>query len=81
MWAGITAQALAWHFVLRNEFVFQTILDVESPSQAESESRDRRTGGRPQGQIMTVIDVKGISVSDVTSDVLRSVNSFTLPNS
>lgn len=51
---GIKMKDLLWHFNLRNEFVFQRIFDNINES---------------FGQIMTVVDVKGINIMDISGDV------------
>ncbi len=72
--AGVTPDNLLWHFNLRNEYIL-TKLRVDNRSANKDSSA-------PVTHIMTVLDVKGIKVSDITTDVLRcaerSVTSFLL---
>ena len=96
---GISSEHLTWHFLMRNELLFQKYLpDGINPfvsersdddtsgesSRNHSNSRsssvsstmsninssDRTSDISPMGRMMTVLDVKGISVSDITTDVI-----------
>ncbi len=58
----ITPDRLVLHFILRNEFCFQRLF---SPPHEVKGDKSRI------GQIMTVIDVKGVGVSDISADVIR----------
>jgi hypothetical protein len=96
---GISSEHLTWHFLMRNELLFQKYLpDGINPFSSErgdddtsgdssrncSNSRsssisstmsnvngsDRTSDIPPMGRMMTVLDVKGVSVSDITTDVI-----------
>lgn len=63
--SGVTMDELVWHFVLRNEFalnVYQDPLQKQQQQQQDSVTK-----------MMTVIDVEGISVSSVTSEVISFI--------
>lgn len=99
---GISSEHLTWHFLLRNELLFQRYLpDGINPFSSErsdddmsgessrnySNSRsssinstmsnvnssDRTNDVPPMGRMMTVLDVKGVSVSDITTDVISFI--------
>lgn len=95
---GIFSEHLTWHFLMRNELLFQKFLpdglDCMHPSSfLESNQNDRNAenknecGGNqmsgsvynenipnvPMGRMMTVIDVKGVSVSDISADVISFI--------
>lgn len=59
--AGISMEGLIWHFNLRNEFVFQRIM----------------VAGLDQhpvfGQVMTIVDIKGITLSDLSGSVISFI--------
>ncbi len=59
---GITPENLTEHFVLRNEFVLQRCGATNS-TVGEGENL-------PRTRIVSVLDVKGIAVADITTDVL-----------
>lgn len=87
---GVTNDSLVWHFMLRNEYCFQRLLDANSNSSISNTSNNNSSGktisnsssssissssnGDRVGQIMTVIDVKGVGISDITADVIRYVH-------
>ena len=99
---GITPEHLTWHFLLRNELLFQKYLHDgihasdelhcnhrnhdsdhrETSNNSSSSSNDKRMKNNPQGiasdvppmgRMMTVLDVKGVSMSDITSDVISFI--------
>lgn len=69
---GISSDSLTLHFMLRNEFLFQTYL---TPSNSNNNSNNNAS--QRQGQMMTVIDVKGVSVRDITTDVISFIKQST----
>jgi hypothetical protein len=64
---GITSEHLTWHMLMRNEFLFQNYLPA-GPCYG-----DERKEKRSMGRMMTVLDVKGVSVSDITTDVISFI--------
>lgn len=87
--AAIDSDGLVLHFQLRNEYLFQrmaylpksyfhTADDVPPGVEAavytdeDKESSTDQTGLASQ-QIMTVLDVKGIGITDITSDVINFI--------
>lgn len=100
---GISSEHLTWHFLLRNELLFQRYLpDGINPFSSERSdddmsgeisrncstnsrsssisstmsnvnSSDRTSDVPPMGRMMTVLDVKGVSVSDITTDVISFI--------
>ena len=101
---GITPEHLTWHFLLRNELLFQKYLhdgihtsnelhdndrnhnsdhrETNNNSSSSSSSNNKRMKNIPQGiasdvppmgRMMTVLDVKGVSMSDITSDVISFI--------
>ena len=67
----ITAEHLVWHFVLRNELLFQKFLPTPAaPGQGLAPGMDQEQGF---GRMMTVLDVKGISIGDISTDVLAFI--------
>ena len=95
---GILSEQLTWHFLMRNELLFQKFLpdgldSIYPSSFLESNKNDRNMGIKskssgsktqssaydenipnvPLGRMMTVIDVKGISVSDISADVINFI--------
>ena len=106
---GITPEHLTWHFLMRNELLFQKYLHDgihasnelndndrnhssdyrETNNNSSSSSGDKRmkniphgikniphgiaTDVPPMGRMMTVLDVKGVSMSDITSDVISFI--------
>jgi hypothetical protein len=98
---GITPEHLTWHFLMRNELLFQKYLHdgVKSSSLELGDSRNHDNTHRenssssssssshnskikntqspsgipPMGRMMTVLDVKGISISDITTDVISFI--------
>ena len=60
--SGVNTDELVWHFVLRNEFALNCYKDKKQQQQKESVT-----------EMMTVIDVEGISVSSVTSEVISFI--------
>jgi len=65
--AGITPLRLVWHFNLRNEFVLRRL-----PALARGRVGDLEPYSVPH-KMMTVLDVKGINVSDITTDVMSFI--------
>jgi hypothetical protein len=67
--AGINLPDLIWHFNLRNEYVFQKVLVDENQQPT-------------WGHIMTIVDIKGISFRDLSTDVISFIkeNSDTIDN-
>lgn len=57
--AGVSMDQLVWHFVVRNETVFSQQRSRVDPSQV--------------GRMMTVLDVGGIGLGSVTSDVISFI--------
>lgn len=57
---GITPSHLVKHFILRNEFIFQQCFS------------DSNAGGS-KGKILSILDVKDISIYDITSDVISFI--------
>ena len=101
---GITPEHLTWHFLMRNELLFQKYLHdgVKSSSLELGDSRNHDISHReksssiinnsssnnnnskikntqspsdipPMGRMMTVLDVKGVSISDITTDVISFI--------
>lgn len=66
---AISPENLVEHFIMRNEFVQQRLA---APSDGESESEGASGSGSSKGpvRLMSVLDVAGISVGDITTDVL-----------
>jgi len=60
---GVSIDQLAWHFVLRNELVFQL----------QRQRRQGNSGWDGVCRMMTVLDVQGISMGSVTSDVISFI--------
>jgi hypothetical protein len=79
---GLTFEGLLWHFALRNEYVFQNLCSHEESLRwmlpQNDYERDKASnipaGKEGRGKIMTVIDVKGIRVSDITADVIKFIS-------
>ena len=77
---GASIDNIAWHFALRNELVFQKLLDPEFvkrnggtlPPPAVPNSDPNVLPGTV-GRMMTVLDVGGISFSAVNADVLSFI--------
>jgi hypothetical protein len=65
--AGITPLRLVRHFSLRNEFVLRRL-----PNLARGREGDLEPYSVPH-KMMTVLDVKGINVSDITTDVMSFI--------
>lgn len=59
---GISPENLVEHFVLRNEFVLQRC--------GASTHENREVDNLPRTRIVSILDVKGIAVADITTDVL-----------
>jgi 5-bromo-4-chloroindolyl phosphate hydrolysis protein len=53
---------------MRNEFVFQRLLP---PVQLVEKIPTINEASVKEGQIMTILDVKGVSVTEITTDVIR----------
>jgi hypothetical protein len=78
---GLTFDQLVWHFVLRNEYVFQKICTREECLRwdvcRDDEERDLAENIPPElegkGKLMTVLDVKGIRIADITVDVISFI--------
>jgi hypothetical protein len=73
-----------WHFVLRNEYIFRYLRTghgVLPGDNKGSNSSGRRCSGdylnRNAGQdyvkLMTVLDVQGVRLADMSSDVIRCI--------
>lgn len=61
---GITPDHMTRHFLARNELIFKRFVpDVEIPG----------TNKKSFGQLMTVLDVKGIRVADISTDVIKFI--------
>ena len=98
---GITPEHLTWHFLMRNELLFQKYLHdgVKNSSLKFSDGRNNDDSHRennstndssssssrientqspsdipPMGRMMTVLDVKGVSMSDITTDVISFIS-------
>jgi hypothetical protein len=78
---GLTFEGLVWHFVLRNEYVFQIMCTRDECLRWEvcrnDEERESIENIPPEmegkGKLMTVLDVKGIRVADITADVISFI--------
>ena len=103
---GITPEHLTWHFLMRNELLFQKYLhdgvkrsslelgdsrnhdnlqrensssssNNNSSSSSSNNSKIKNTQSPsdipPMGRMMTVLDVKGVSISDITTDVISFI--------
>ena len=97
---GITPEHLTWHFLMRNELLFQKYLHdgVKNSTIELGDSRNHDNSHRensnnnssssnisktqntqspsdipPMGRMMTVLDVKGIKISDITTDVISFI--------
>ena len=88
---GITPEHLTWHFLMRNELLFQRYLndgvkasnefrdgtnhDSDNRGGNSSSRKNRRNASDipPMGRMMTVLDVKGVNMSDITSDVISFI--------
>ena len=95
---GITPEHLTWHFLMRNELLFQKYLHdgvknstIElvdsrnhdnshrdnSSSSSSNSSNIKNTQSPsdipPMGRMMTVLDVKGVRISDITTDVISFI--------
>lgn len=71
-----SVDTVVWHFVLRNEYIFQKLLDpkkVETVLHTFYETGVEIPALPEIGKMMTVIDVAGISVSSVTADVISFI--------
>eukprot|EP01035_Chromulina_nebulosa_P017725 gene17725-23317_t len=70
---GITVEDLVWHFNLRNEFVFQKIMTADNnitpPDKKSKKRRGQRGKSSEFGQVMTIVDIEGVSFRDFTMDV------------
>jgi hypothetical protein len=61
---GITPDHMTRHFLARNELIFRRFVpDVKIPD----------TNNKSFGQLMTVLDVKGIRVADISTDVIKFI--------
>lgn len=69
--SGITTEDLVWHFNLRNEFVFAGCKAPKNDDKEKETLNKLNSSSNEFVRIMTVVDVKGISMRDVTSDVIR----------
>lgn len=65
--AGITPGRLVWHFILRNEYILRRLASPRHGSGGDLEPFEQ------QHKMMTVLDVKGISVADITTDVMSFI--------
>lgn len=76
--AGITPTRLVWHFILRNEYILRRLAAQLMPPPNPSSSNPPVDlppplfSSTPQ-KMMTVLDVEGISVADITVDVMSFV--------
>ena len=77
---GITPEHLTWHFLMRNELLFQRFGPHHGPRKAGGHSvgsggsgPDSGGADNDYGRMMTVLDVKGVSVSDISTDVLSFI--------
>lgn len=61
---GITPEHLAWHFTLRNEVA----LSLDPPASSRSHPQYA-----PYSRLMTVLDVEGVRVVDITADVIAFI--------
>ena len=61
---GVSPEILLWHFNMRNEYIFRRL------SKSSFGPLDEDANSDPVTHLMTVIDVKGIGMSDFTADVL-----------
>lgn len=76
---------MVWHFNLRNEFVFKKFKHLAStatqsqPIKPQQHSPTRKTSNPETSgvsgvvKIMTVVDVKGVSMYDFTTDVIAFI--------
>ena len=80
--AGIGPDKLVWHFVLRNEYIFHRFHKERAhalfdPRVESCVSKDELNklyiNEEPQVKIMTILDVAGIRVSDINSDVISFI--------
>jgi hypothetical protein len=66
---GISPEHLLRHFILRNEFIFKTrklhFRDGDEGAPPPSPEDDNVT------RVMTILDVKNIRFTDITSDVIK----------
>lgn len=96
---GITPEHLTWHFLMRNELLFQKYLhdgikvsneihdgrehDTDyrgdnskgnsSSSSSRTKNNQNATDIPPMGRMMTILDVKGVGLSDITTDVISFI--------
>jgi len=78
---GITPLLLVEHFLLRNEFIFhrfhrsraQSLFDINCQSMVAKDLLDPAYLTEPCVQLMTIIDVKDIRISDVSTDVVSFI--------
>jgi hypothetical protein len=71
---GVTPDDLLWHFNFRNEFIFKHLRTYNHNGVLSGVPSSGPEGSQDEGvsveRLMTVIDVKGIKISDISSDVL-----------
>ena len=74
---GISPDHLVWHFILRNELLFQKFLPMPVASGSglvAGMDQEQGLGSEGSfGRMMTVLDVKGISIGDISTDVLAFI--------
>lgn len=68
---GATPDDLLWHFNFRNEHIFKHLRTYNNNGVLSCvRSEGSQDEGVPVERLMTIIDVKGIKISDISSDVL-----------
>ena len=82
---GISPEHLTWHFLMRNELLFQKYLPNGIENNLEEANNNKnyhnlknqkhsmQNNIPDMGRMMTVLDVKGVSVSDITGDVIAFI--------
>lgn len=82
---GISPEHLTWHFLMRNELLFQKYLPNGIENNFEEANNNKnyhnlknqkhsmQNNIPDMGRMMTVLDVKGVSVSDITGDVIAFI--------
>ena len=82
---GISPEHLTWHFLMRNELLFQKYLpngiennfeeanNNKNNHNLHSKKHSMQNNIPDMGRMMTVLDVKGVSVSDITGDVIAFI--------
>ncbi len=59
---GITPEMLVWHFMLRNEYIFQRVIPKYAGSKRSSDAL-----------LMTVLDVKNVNILDITANTVSFI--------